>query len=312
MNGYELSRAWFDFAFEKKEAKVQHTALYLWIVELNNRLGWKKEFGIPTLDTMEGLSIGNKGTYLTTLKDLQDWGFITIVKEAKNQYQACIISICHSKNDTAQATALDTALSQHSTQHCNGTSNSIDNSIGFSTAPIDKQLNNQTIKQEVVVVEQKNDDNDDPDFLKKNREEALRLKQQLDAEEEERKSSAKKKEEEVSTFIERKTWEYKNKNPDKYDDDFYESFIAYWTAENDVGKQRWQEGYFSINRAIGNWHTNEQKFKQRDEYKRNNSSTASQAVGTSQNLPFGGKYLVADPQKVVASFRARQEAQGIK
>jgi hypothetical protein len=33
-NGYELTRVWFDWAFEKKEAKVIHTALYLWIVEL--------------------------------------------------------------------------------------------------------------------------------------------------------------------------------------------------------------------------------------------------------------------------------------
>ena len=48
MTGYELSRKWFDFAFEKKEAKTQHTALYLWIIELNNRLGWKVEFQLAT------------------------------------------------------------------------------------------------------------------------------------------------------------------------------------------------------------------------------------------------------------------------
>ena len=87
MTGYELSRKWFDFAFEKKEAKTQHTALYLWIIELNNRLGWKVEFGLPTNGTMEGLSIGNKNTYLSALKDLKDWGFIDIIRESKNQYQ---------------------------------------------------------------------------------------------------------------------------------------------------------------------------------------------------------------------------------
>jgi hypothetical protein len=148
LNGYQLSRKWFDFAFEKKEAKVQHTALYLWLVELNNRLGWKEEFQLPTLDTMEGLSIGNKSTYLSTLKDLADWKFVEIVKESKNQYQATVVKLCRSESVTAGATALDTALKQHSTQHGNGTGNSIEFSIGTGSVPIDKQVNNETKKQE--------------------------------------------------------------------------------------------------------------------------------------------------------------------
>ena len=134
MNSYELTRKWFDFAFEKHEAKVQHTALFCWIIELNNRLGWKQQFGLPTNSTMEGLSIGNKNTFLSALNDLQDWGFIKIVKPSKNQYQSCIISICCNKKATALHTALDTALIQHS--------NSIDN----GTVPIDKQVNQETNK----------------------------------------------------------------------------------------------------------------------------------------------------------------------
>ena len=144
VNGYQLSRDWFNFAFEKKEAKVQHTALYLWLVELNNRLGWKEEFQLPTLDTMDGLSIGNKLTYLNTLKDLRKWKFIEIVQESKNQYQATVIKLCRNEIVTAQVTALDMALQQHSTQH----SNSIDTSIGTGSVPIDKQVNNETSKQE--------------------------------------------------------------------------------------------------------------------------------------------------------------------
>lgn len=135
MNSYELTRSWFNFAFENPNAKVHHTALFCWIIELNNRLGWKNEFGLPTNSTMEGLSIGNKLTYLNTLNDLSEWGFISIIKPSKNQYQSCIISICRSENATALHTALDTAL----IQHCN----SIDN----GTVPIDKQLNKETIKQ---------------------------------------------------------------------------------------------------------------------------------------------------------------------
>lgn len=139
MNGYELTRRWFDFAFENKDAKVQHTALFHWIVELNNRLGWKEEFGLSTNSTMEGLSIGNKSTYLSTLNDLQTWGFIKIVKPSKNQYQSCIITICRYEKATALHTALDTALSQHDTRQSN--------SIDTSTVPIDKQINIETIKQ---------------------------------------------------------------------------------------------------------------------------------------------------------------------
>ena len=134
-NGYELSRRWFDFAFENSDAKCQHTALYLWIVELNNRLGWKEQFGLPTHATMEGLHIGNKSTYINALRDLAKWNFIQIVSESKNQYASTVVSLCRSKKVTAQVTALDTALIQQS------------NSIGMGSVPIDKQRNQETKKQ---------------------------------------------------------------------------------------------------------------------------------------------------------------------
>jgi hypothetical protein len=137
-NGYDLSRKWFDFAFEHSEVKCQHTALFMWIIELNNRLGWKEQFGIPTNATMEGLHIGNKRTYLDALSDLAKWNFIQIISESKNQYSSTIISICRSKKATALHTALDTALIQHS--------NGIDYSIEHSSAPIDKQRNQETKK----------------------------------------------------------------------------------------------------------------------------------------------------------------------
>jgi hypothetical protein len=137
-NGYDLSRKWFDFAFDNAEAKCQHTALFMWIIELNNRLGWKEQFGIPTNATMEGLHIGNKRTYLDALSDLAKWNFIQIISESKNQYSSTIISICRSKKATALHTALDTALIQHSY--------GIDHSIEHGSAPIDKQRNKETKK----------------------------------------------------------------------------------------------------------------------------------------------------------------------
>ena len=113
MNGYDLSRQWFDFAFETPECKAQHCALYCWMIELNNRLGWKKQFGLPTVNTMEGLSMTNRNVYLSTLKDIEKWGFITIVKLAKNQNSSCLIELSHIKSDTASDTALDKALIRH-------------------------------------------------------------------------------------------------------------------------------------------------------------------------------------------------------
>lgn len=140
--GYDLTRQWFDFAFEKFECKAHHTALYLWIIELNNRLGWKETFGLPMQATMEGLSIGNKTTYSKTLRDIESWGFIKVVQEAKNQYQSCLVQICQYEKEPALSTALSSALNRHSDQH----STAIDTGIEFSTVTIDKPLNLETFK----------------------------------------------------------------------------------------------------------------------------------------------------------------------
>jgi hypothetical protein len=135
LTGYELSRAWFNFSFEDAQTKPVHTALFMWVIELNNRLGWKSEFGLPTYSTMEGLGITNRKTYLDALQFLEDSKFITIVLKAKNQHQSTVIKICRYNSVKADVTALDTALLQHSNQHCN------------DTVPIVKP---QTIKQQTT------------------------------------------------------------------------------------------------------------------------------------------------------------------
>jgi len=106
----------------------------MWIIELNNRLGWKEQFGLPTHATMEGLHIGNKSTYINALRDLAKWNFIQIVSESKNQYASTVVSLCRSKKVTALVTALDTALIQQS------------NSIDMGSVPIDKPRNQETKK----------------------------------------------------------------------------------------------------------------------------------------------------------------------
>jgi hypothetical protein len=108
INGYSLIREWYNFKFENpSKCKSVHSDFYCYIIDLWNRLGQKKEFGLPTSVTMECLGIGSYNTYKNTLNDLVNFGFIKIVSDAKNQYQSKIIAI--SKNDKASDKALDKA-----------------------------------------------------------------------------------------------------------------------------------------------------------------------------------------------------------
>jgi len=121
INGYNLSRYFWDKSFEIHECKAKHAALYFWIVDLANRLGWKAEFGLPSSSTMEALKESNRSVYLKTLRDLESWGFIKIVSPSKNQYQATIISLCSPKYGKANGKALGKALLGHSYVHYDGT-----------------------------------------------------------------------------------------------------------------------------------------------------------------------------------------------
>lgn len=142
-DGYKLTREWFDFAYEKKEAKAIHTALYLWIVEVNNKCAWKDEFGLPTSHAMEVLSIANKKTYYDTLKDLQTFGFITIVQESQNQFTACIVSLKKQNGEVKNRSALSSAMFQQPVEQCSSTING----TPFGIVPIDKPLNLQPLNQ---------------------------------------------------------------------------------------------------------------------------------------------------------------------
>ena len=134
MNGYELSRNWFDWCFENPEKiKPNHTALYFFAVEHCNRLGWKKKYGMPTTMAMEAIGIKSYNTYINTLNDLVEWGFIEMIQRSKNQYSANIVAL--SNFDKALDKALDEALIKHASKQ----SESIDS--------IDKQETSKTFKQ---------------------------------------------------------------------------------------------------------------------------------------------------------------------
>ena len=135
MNGYDLSRDFFAFKFENtNKIKANHTELYFYIIDLWNRLGQKKDFGLPTSVTMECLGIGSYNTYKKTLNDLIEFGFIILISDSKNQYQSKVIAI--SNFDKALDKALDKA-----------TIKALYKAPDKALDSIDKQINNITNKQ---------------------------------------------------------------------------------------------------------------------------------------------------------------------
>ena len=121
MNGYELSRKWFDWSFENPERiNPNHTALYFFIIEHCNRLGWKEKFGLPTTMAKEAIGIRSYNTYINTLNDLVEFGFINLIEKSKNQYSSNIVAL--SNFDKALDNALDKAMIKHVTKQ--GESNS--------------------------------------------------------------------------------------------------------------------------------------------------------------------------------------------
>src|SRR5690554_7901546 len=94
MNGYDLGRKWFDYCFANPEKiKPNHTALYMFCIEHCNRLGWKKKFGLPTTMAKEAIGIRSYNTYIKTLNDLVEFGFIKIIEKSKNQYSSNIVAL---------------------------------------------------------------------------------------------------------------------------------------------------------------------------------------------------------------------------
>ena len=140
MNGYELSRNFFDFCFENPEkVKPNHVALYFFTIEHCNRLGWKEKFGLPTEMAKDAIGINSYNTYSKTLSDLIEWGFIILVQKSVNQYSSNIVAL--SKFDRALDKALDKAMIKHDTKQRDSTIQSIDSIDKHITS---KQVNNKT------------------------------------------------------------------------------------------------------------------------------------------------------------------------
>lgn len=143
MTGYELSRDWFDWAFENPDlVSPGHTAIYFFAIEHCNRLGWKEKFGFPTQMAMDAIGIKKHETFIRYFSDLVNWGFIKLVQKSTNQYSANIISLSSAVPKNGKA--LENAIQKHRGKQ----SESTGESIGSIDKPItiQKTLNN-TIEQ---------------------------------------------------------------------------------------------------------------------------------------------------------------------
>ncbi len=112
LNGYDLSRSYWDFAFEHPDkVKPYHAAIYFFSIEHCNRLGWKSKFGFPTSMVMEATGMKSYGSYKKYFDDLVKWGFFKVIQYSKNQFSSNIIAL--TSNIKAQGKALDKALIKH-------------------------------------------------------------------------------------------------------------------------------------------------------------------------------------------------------
>jgi uncharacterized phage protein (TIGR02220 family) len=136
LNSYELSRNFINFAFDNPEKiSPNHYAIYFFAIEHCNRLGWKTKFGFPTMMACDAVGIKKPQTFIKYFNDLEEWGFIKVVERSKNQYSANIISLISATPKKGEA--MDKAMVKHAA------------SKGQSNSPINKQVNNITIEQEI-------------------------------------------------------------------------------------------------------------------------------------------------------------------
>lgn len=186
MNVFDLSRSFWDFAFENPEKiKPNHIAMYFFAIEHCNRLGWKEKFGFPSGMAMEAIGIKSYNTFISTLKDLVDYGFIKMVERSKNQYSANIIAL--SKFNKAQYKALDKAFIKHSTKQSESTIQSTVQSIDSINKPIYNNTNLQINNINEAIASQEN-------LSKENPLEIFPKSESVEPEAEERKKVAPKKE----------------------------------------------------------------------------------------------------------------------
>lgn len=146
MTQYELSRRFWDFAFENPEKiSPSHIAIYFFAMEHCNRLGNKDKFGLPTEMTKDAIGIRKSSTYIQYFNDLCDWGFFNLIEKSKNQYSANIISLISAIPKTGKA--LDKAIIRYGVKQTESMGLGMGISTGQSNGPVDKPTNQLTINK---------------------------------------------------------------------------------------------------------------------------------------------------------------------
>lgn len=113
MDGYTLSRTFWDYAFENPhKIKPNHCAVYFFAIEQCNRLGWKEKFGLPTSMAMEATGIKSYSVYKDAFDSLVENGMFECIQYSKNQYTSNIIALKENYKAHNKATikALDKAF----------------------------------------------------------------------------------------------------------------------------------------------------------------------------------------------------------
>jgi len=138
LNGYALSRQWFDFTQETSEMVTpMHTALYFWIIDLCNRLQWKEVIGLPTDHTMNAIRIKSYKSYKKSLDDLIRWGFLKLITKSRNQHTCNEVAlVLKTKAETKATTKAETKADAPYINNTNST-----NSTNPKTVGADKILN---------------------------------------------------------------------------------------------------------------------------------------------------------------------------
>lgn len=121
MNGYSASKAYFNWAFgHPREASPSVGLLYLYLVEICNRLGWKRSFAITSGECKAAIGVASYNTYRNALDQLVEYGFVEIVKESVNKYTPTIVSLRdieylldpETANDSPETSSPDFTLSK--------------------------------------------------------------------------------------------------------------------------------------------------------------------------------------------------------
>ncbi len=154
---YEYIRKWFEFVWENPDiTTANHTALFMWLIELNNRLGWVDKFQITSTQNMLSMSCKTFKTYSKCLSDLIEWNFINLIKKSKNQYQCNVVGLVKISEALTKAPtkALTKALLQHQLEQSQST---IDSTI---------QSNDSILKPKTTNLKPKTTNIPKFDFLK--------------------------------------------------------------------------------------------------------------------------------------------------